>query len=234
MKHTISLKHKRLGRYIKDIIYGANDGIITTFAVVAGVVGATLGEVTIIILGLASLIADGFSMAVSSYLGSKSEKEFFRRERDVESWEFENVPEEEMSEMRFLLKELGYDEDDASNLAELLKKNKNFWLDIMMREELHLSFNKKQIPWKEALVTFVSFVVAGFVPIAPFLFFNADGAYLLMIAVIATAAALFAVGSMRTFITGERWFVSGIEMLIVGGIAATLAYAIGFFVRQII
>lgn len=234
MKQPISLKHKRLGRYIKDIIYGANDGIITTFAVVAGVAGATLGEVTIIILGLASLIADGFSMAVSSYLGSKSEKEFFRRERNVESWEFENVPEEEMSEMRFLLKELGYDREDANNLAELLKKNKNFWLDIMMREELNLSFNKKQVPWKEALATFVSFVVAGFVPIAPFLFLNVDGVYLLMIAVIATASALFAVGSMRTLITGGRWFVSGIEMLIVGGIAATLAYAIGFFVRQII
>lgn len=234
MKQPVSLKHKRFGRYIKDIVYGANDGIITTFAVVAGVAGATLGEITIIILGLASLIADGFSMAASSYLGSKSEKEFFRRERDVESWEFENVPEEEMSEMRFLLKGLGYNEDDANNLTELLKKNKNFWLDVMMREELHLSFNKKQVPWKEALATFIAFVVAGFVPIAPFLFLNADGIYLLTVAGIATAVALFAVGSMRTLITGERWFVSGIEMLIVGGIAATLAYAIGFLIRQII
>src|SRR3989344_6965769 len=106
-------QNKRLGRHIKDVIYGANDGIITTFAVVAGVAGASLSEITIIILGLASLFADGFSMAASSYLGSKSEKDFFRRERAVESWEFENVPEEEMAEMRSLLKERGYSENEA-------------------------------------------------------------------------------------------------------------------------
>ena len=233
MQQPTLLKHKRFGRYIKDIIYGANDGIITTFAVVAGVAGAALDEITIVVLGLASLIADGFSMAVSNYLGSQSEKEFFKRERDVESWEFENVPEEEMAEMRFLLQGLGYDKNDAHNLTELLKKNKNFWLDIMMREELHLSLNTKQVPWKGALATFVSFVIAGFIPIAPFLFFSVDGINLLLIAVSATALALFAVGSMRALITKEPWFISGAEMLIVGGIAAALAYTIGFLVRQI-
>ena len=225
-------QHKRLGRHIKDVIYGANDGIITTFAVVAGVAGASLSEITIIILGLASLFADGFSMAASSYLGSKSEKDFFRRA--VESWEFENVPEEEMAEMRSLLKERGYSENEADNLTNLLAKNKSFWLDVMMREELHLSPDKKQVPWKGALVTFISFIAAGFIPIAPFLFFSAYGVNLLLIAIIATAFALFAVGSMRTFITEKRWFVSGIEMLIVGGIAASLAYGIGNFISTLL
>src|SRR3989344_5803491 len=164
-------KHKNGGRHLKDIVYGANDGIITTFAVVAGVAGAGLEHVVVALLGLANLLADGFSMAASNYLGSKSEHDFALRERKTEEIELKETPEEERAEMFGYLRKKGYTKDDADLLVNLLVKKREFWLDIAMKEELGIEMpavgNK---PSRNALVTFFSFVCAGFVPLLPYFF----------------------------------------------------------------
>ncbi|MBI2035619.1 MAG: VIT1/CCC1 transporter family protein [Candidatus Liptonbacteria bacterium] len=219
--------------YIKDIIYAANDGIITTFAVVAGVVGASLPIATIIILGFANLLADGFSMAVSNYLGSRSERALIKTEERREEDEILRKPKYETEEVKSILVERGYAREDAEAMTRLISKNEKFWVDFMMKYELRLSRgNGSDI--KASLLTLISFIAAGSLPIMPFIVLNFVLSDLLMISTIATGIALFSVGAMRTIITRRNWFWSGLEMLFVGGLAAVIAYFIGSLISGII
>ena len=217
--------------HIKDIVYGASDGIITTFAIVAGVAGADLGSNAIIILGLANLAADGFSMAASNYLGSRSERQLMDNEHRVEQREIAEIPDEEQKEVRGIFLHYGYGASDAETLSELVKKNKRFWLDFMMRYEL--GFNPDQGDGRSsAFFTFAAFVCAGFLPLIPFIFFSSASIFIVSAA--ATALALFGVGALRYLVTGKHWFTSGLEMLFVGGIAASIAYALGLAISRIV
>lgn len=171
--------------YIKDIIYAANDGIITTFAVVAGVAGAGLSTAIVLILGIANLLADGFSMATSNYLGTKSEAEYL----------------------------------------ETLN-------DSLHKDGVYAHDNKLK-PLRVAVVTFFSFVVAGFLPILPYVIWG-GAENTLFISVAATVLALFFVGSCRSFYTKRQWLWSGLEMLFIGGIAALIAYIVGAFIKTFV
>ncbi len=228
------MRHKRGGKYVKDIVYGANDGIITTFAVVAGVMGGGLSEVTIILLGIANLLADGFSMAMSNYLGSKSETEFYEKERSTEEWEIENEREKEVKETEEFLMAKGYSFEDSHKFVELFSKNKELWADFMMKEELNLPYDEKKSYKISSSFTFVSFIGAGFIPILPFLMWSGDKGALFTSAIFFTGLALFFVGSLRTYFTGKNWAQAGAEMLIVGGIASAISYSVGALMRGII
>ena len=233
MEQAIAAKHRAGGAYLKDIVYGANDGIITTFAVVAGVAGASLDSNVVILLGIANLLADGFSMAASNYLGSKSERDFALRERRTEELELHHEPEEEYAEMTGFLRRRGYTKKDADALIPLLSKNKEFWLDIMTREELGVSPPQKDgQPLRAARATFFAFVLAGAVPLLPYVL-NLRGS-LFGFAVAGTAASLFIVGALRCLLTNQRWYKAGFEMLMVGGIAACIAYGMGYLVSSLI
>ena len=106
--NTESFHRTGVGGYLRDFVYGANDGIITTFAVVAGVAGANLSASVVLILGFANLLADGFSMAMSNYLGEKSNRDFVATERGREEWEVERLPEEEREEIRKIYRAKGF------------------------------------------------------------------------------------------------------------------------------
>lgn len=234
MEQAVVQKHRPGGAYLKDIVYGANDGIITTFAVVAGGAGANLDSTVVILLGIANLLADGFSMAASNYLGSKSELDYVMHERRTEELELHHEPEEEHAEMNGFLRRKGYTKKDAEALLPLLSKNKEFWLDIMTREELGLCPpHKDGQPRRSAIATFFAFVIAGAVPLAPYIFFI-RGASLFAYAILGTAASLFIVGALRSLLTNKRWYMAGSEMLLVGGIAACIAYGMGYTVSMLI
>jgi VIT1/CCC1 family predicted Fe2+/Mn2+ transporter len=156
--------------YLSDLIYGANDGIITTFAVVTGVTGAALESRIVVILGLANLIADGFSMGASNFLAIRSHQ--------------------------------------AVRVADGKKPSEPF-------------------PLRHAFATFAAFVVAGSVPLISYLLGFGSAAF--PIALGLTMFALFAVGAARSTVTDTRWWVAGLEMLVVGALAAAVAYFIGNF-----
>jgi len=233
MQHPSPTKHHTSGTYIKDIVYGANDGIITTFAVVAGVAGAGLEHSIVILLGLASLLADGFSMAASNYLGSKSEYDYALRERKTEERELHEEPEVEHAEMHGFLRRKGYTKKDAEELLPLLSKNKEFWLDVMMQEELGIAPpDTNGNPTRAATATFFAFITAGVVPLIPFFFITTGNTFAL--ASIFTVAILFIVGALRSLFTGQRWFLAGLEMLGIGGVAAVIAYGVGYGVSLVV
>jgi VIT1/CCC1 family predicted Fe2+/Mn2+ transporter len=220
-------------QYIGDMVYGGLDGIVTTFAIVSGVAGASLGSGIILVLGLANLLADGFSMAAGAFLALKSELEYYDREREREAWEVEHFPEGERAELLEIYKTKGYNDDDAETLVEIQAKNEAIWIDEMMIKELGMLRDERR-PVLSALATLGSFIVAGSVPLIVYLiglFVPIDSGTSFAIAACLSAAALFGLGAAKVLITERGWFRSGLEMLAVGGLAAGVAYVVGYLLR---
>ncbi|MBZ2174751.1 VIT1/CCC1 transporter family protein [Schnuerera sp. xch1] len=217
------------GKYIKSLVYGGLDGIITTFAVVAGVAGAALNTGIVLIMGFANLIADGLSMAIGDYLSTKAEVEYQQVERERETWEVEHYPEGEMQEMVEIYMAKGMSEEDAKQMMDILSKNKKAWIDVMMVEELGI-VEEEESPIRNALVTFFSFLVFGFIPLIAYVlssFIPDIGDSTFVLAIVLTGVTLFILGALKVKVTERNWFTSGLEMLVVGGIAAVAAYLIG-------
>uniref|UniRef100_UPI00257F30CC VIT1/CCC1 transporter family protein n=1 Tax=Salegentibacter sp. UBA1130 TaxID=1947451 RepID=UPI00257F30CC len=124
--------------YIGEFVYGGIDGAITTFAVVAGAEGASLGISVVIILGLANLIADGFSMSVGNFFSTKAEKDNFDKHKKVEYWEIENLREKEVQEIREIYTAKGFKGELLEQVVKVITANKDVWVDTMMKEELEM------------------------------------------------------------------------------------------------
>jgi VIT1/CCC1 family predicted Fe2+/Mn2+ transporter len=217
-------------QYIGDMVYGGLDGIVTTFAIVSGVAGANLGSGVILILGLANLLADGLSMAAGAYLSLKSELEYYAREREREEWEVEHFADGERAELLELYKARKFSDADAETLVAIYSQDKERWIDEMMVQELGLLADDRK-PLLSALATLASFIVAGSVPLLiylPGLFSRSASSPSFLVAGALSAAALFGLGAARVWITARGWFRSGLEMLAVGGLAAGVAYLIGY------
>jgi VIT1/CCC1 family predicted Fe2+/Mn2+ transporter len=216
---------------LKSAIYGGLDGTITTFAVVAGVTGAALSPAIILILGFANLIGDGISMAIGDYLSTKAENEYYLSEREREEWEVDTYPQGEKREMVEIYMQKGMSKSDADAMVKALSKHKKAWVDVMMLEELGMVKNEGS-PLKNALVTFASFAIFGFIPLAAYvfsLFFAQFAQDSFMLACALTALTLFMLGALKTKITGKNWAYCGAEMLAVGSLAAGAAYLVGVF-----
>jgi VIT1/CCC1 family predicted Fe2+/Mn2+ transporter len=219
--------------YVGNMVYGGLDGIVTTFAVVSGVAGAQLGNGVVLILGLANLFADGFSMAVGAYLSSKSEQEYYDREHQRENWEVEHFPEGERSELVEIYRSKGYSADDATQLVDIQAKNQELWVKTMMVEELGMMKGERN-PLTSALATLGSFILAGVLPLLVYLIglavrIPADVSFPISLAL--SAVALFALGAAKVLVTERNFLKSGLEMLIVGGAAASVAYVVGALLR---
>lgn len=227
-----SEKNHKLGRgkYIGDFVYGANDGIITTFAVVSGAMGGNLPGVVIIILGLANLIGDGISMGLSNFLSLRSENDFQKKQRAIEEWETVEFPKKEREEVEVVLKNWGISGETLEKATDVIISDKKRWVDFMMKEELGIVEDGVQFPWKNGAITTVAFMAAGALPLVPYIFgVSADLQFPISIG--ATALSLFSVGMARTFVTDAPRFRSGMEMLAVGSVAALASYFVGWAVR---
>jgi VIT1/CCC1 family predicted Fe2+/Mn2+ transporter len=217
------------GQYLKSLVYGGLDGIITTFAVVAGVAGASLSAGIVLILGFANLIGDGLSMAIGDYLSTKAENDYNRAEREREAWEVRNYPEGEKKELVEIYTDRGMDPEDARTVTDIIAKNEDAWINIMMVEELGIVEDSSS-PLKNALVTFASFSLFGFIPLAAFVvsrIFTLPSSMNFPLATLLTGATLFSLGALKTRFTTQNWCVGGLEMLVVGGLASGAAYVIG-------
>lgn len=214
---------------LRDFVYGAIDGTVTTFAVVAGVAGAGLATRVVLILGVANLAADGFSMAISNFLGARSEVQRHERIRRQEERHIAVVPAGEREEVRQLLGQLGLDHDQLDDAADAITHDPDRWIRFMMQIEHGLSASSAS-PTRAALATFVAFVTVGFVPLAPFVIDALPQASLaapFAWSAVMTVVAFFAVGVGKAMVVAHSWWRSGIETVVVGGTAAALAFAVG-------
>lgn len=215
-----------IGTYIHDIVYGGVDGIVTTFAVVSGAIGAGFDIKVIIVLGIANLIGDGTSMGLGSYLSVKSEIDHYKREEKQEYEEIKTMPEIETAEVREIYRKKGFTGSLLDQVVKVITSDDKRWVDTMMREELELQYDPEDKPWLHGLSTFGSFCLFGFIPLIPFVF-GIDHDIQFTSSIIGTLAALIALASLRFLITKERGFRGIIEITFVGTVCAAIAYGIG-------
>jgi VIT1/CCC1 family predicted Fe2+/Mn2+ transporter len=232
-EHTVEAIGARLSagpghNYLRDWIYGGIDGAVTTFAVVTGVVGAGLSPIVIVILGFANLIADGFSMAASNFLGTKAEHDDIRRIDAIERRHIEVDPEGEREEVRQIFARKGFTGADLDRVVELITSDREGWIQTMLTDEYGLPHSARS-PWWAAASTFSAFVVCGLVPLLPFLM-RVEAAF--WFSLFATAAVFFAIGSVKSRWSTTAWWRSGLATLIVGSVAAGLAYGVGLALQS--
>jgi VIT1/CCC1 family predicted Fe2+/Mn2+ transporter len=213
--------------YLRDWVYGGIDGAVTTFAVVAGVIGAKLSPYIIMILGIANLFADGFSMAASNYLGTKSEEDEYKFYKKYEERQIDRVPEGEREEIRQIFLERGFAGDFLEKLVALITSDRKLWVDTMLREEYGLPLVIRS-PYRAAFSTFISFLICGSVPLLPF---TLHVSHSFLFSTIATGLVFFVIGSLKSRWAIQKWWHSGLVTLGVGGMAAVLAYGVGLIFR---
>ncbi len=223
--------------YIAEFVYGAIDGSVTTFAVVAGSEGAHFDLGVVLILGIANLLADGFSMSVGSYLSAKSEKEQYEKHKRIEYWEVDNLPEVEKDEIREIYRAKGFEGEILEKIVEVITENKDRWVDIMMKEELEMMEPSKP-PLLSGLITFISFVLVGAIPllsyVIAFITGNKDATHLFMMSSIFTAISFLVIGLLKAKVNHTSIWKGIFETLLLGGIAAGISYGVGIFLRQFI
>lgn len=219
--------------YARDFVLGAIDGTVTTFAVVAGVAGAGLSSGVAIVLGLANLLADGFSMAVGVYLSTKTSHDVLAHARRTEERHIEEVPEGEREEIRQIFAGKGFDGAVLDEVVEVITSDRRRWVDTMLTDELGLPLELPS-PIRAGLSTFAAFVLAGAVPLAPFFVSGVaagDGTFLASAGL--TGTTFFLVGVAKGYVVRRNLWWSGGETLAVGGAAAALAYAVGLWLQSL-
>ncbi|MDE0593198.1 MAG: VIT1/CCC1 transporter family protein, partial [Dehalococcoidia bacterium] len=189
----------------------------------------------VVILGLANLFADGFSMAVSNFLGTKAEQQLLHMIRQEEENEIQLIPEGEREEIRQIYSAKGFEGELLEQVVEVITSNKQVWVDTMLLEEHGLLLDGPE-PKKAAWWTFIAFLVAGIVPIAPFIVnLMVDGGISapFLWSSIATAVTFFAIGVFKARVVGSSTVKAGLETVAVGGMAAVLAYGVGWLLRGV-
>ena len=215
--------------HLHDFIYGAIDGTVTTFAVVSGVAGANLDASIVIILGAANLVADGFSMAVSNFLGSRAVAQQRQLAVHGEERQIAASPEQERDAVRRIFEAKGFSGGDLDRVVDVITSDRRVWVETVMsgRDGLGLA---DPAPLRAAGATLVAFLTVGFLPLAAFVidalgWVEIEHAFAWSAAM--TALAFFGVGALKSRFVEQVWWRSGLETLAVGGLAAALAYGIG-------
>ena len=219
-------RHRQGGDVIRDIVYGALDGIVTTFAIVAGVAGAGLASGVVIVLGFANLIADGISMGFGAFLGSKSEQDFVRAEKHVLRKRIQDDPGKQREMLKDAYRAKGFVGPLLDQVADVLTSNEDRWVNDAAQEVLDLPHEEDLTPARDGVVTFISFIAAGFIPLLAYLLPIPEGLQF-RAAVVLVVLVLFGIGAARTRVTAEGFIRSGFEMLFTGALAAGAAYTIG-------
>mmetsp|Transcript_22508 Transcript_22508/g.35382 ORF Transcript_22508/g.35382 Transcript_22508/m.35382 type:complete len:275 (-) Transcript_22508:366-1190(-) len=235
--------HKGGGEYVKAMIFGGLDGILTSFAIVAGAVGGGLAWQSVLILGFSNILADALSMGVGEYLSSKAHNEYVLSEKKREEWELRNHKEGEIKEMIDIYVERGMGQADATQVVNTMAKYEAFFVNVMMAEELGMPANGQVADpadtVQEGLIMFAAFAVFGSMPllgycVVPALAPDASSSELFAVAVFVTLLFLFGLGAVKSHFSTKSWYCSGIETLLLGGCCAGIAYEIGNCVQSML
>ncbi len=219
-----------VGQYIHDIVYGANDGIVTTFAIVSGVTGAELSSHVVVIMGFANVLADGLSMGLGNYLSSRSKRDNYHRLYKEEAREIEEIPEIETEEIREIFRAKGFSGADLETVTKVITTDKKIWIDTMMREEHGLVSEDTDHAVFHGFTTFFAFIFFGSIPILPYLIPMRDSNRF-PITIVAAGIALLLVGLLRSWVTRERMLRGPLEILFIGAVCAVVAYFVGMALR---
>ena len=221
--------HTPRGRVIRELVFGANDGLVTTIGFLAGVTGALADRRTILIATGAEIVAGTISMAAGAYISTKSQRDFFETEIAREKWEMEHMPEMEKQEIRDIYTDLGFEPDEVEMIVRRVTSDKDLWLRFMMREELGIIQEQFDDPIRSGALMGGAFIVGALPPLIPYLLIPTVGRAF-GVAIIVALVTLFAIGVGRTRVTKGGWMKSGLEIMILGSLAALIGYGLGTLV----
>ena len=216
--------------YLRDWVYGGIDGSVTTFAVVTGVVGANLSPVVILILGIANLVADGFSMAASNFVGTRTEGQEMETLRIRERRHIAVDPDGEREEVRQIFAGKGFEGEELESVVNVITSDEDRWIEFMLTEEYGMPSQLRSAS-AAAFSTFLSFLICGLVPLLPFLL-GFPSSFTVSLA--ATLVTFFLIGSVKSRWLHMSWWHAGFETLLIGGTAAGLAYGAGVLIARLV
>jgi VIT1/CCC1 family predicted Fe2+/Mn2+ transporter len=214
---------------IRELVFGAQDGLVSTLAVVATVAGASSDNLAVLVAGFAAALAGVFSMAIGEYMGSKSQAEIFAHQIADEREEIADRPFEAEAEVAYLFREEGMPDEDAWQVAGIIARSPDSLLATMVSKELGLAHDEQDdtagSPLRGALVMGASFAVGAAFPVAPFIFL--EGLPALTVATVLTGLVLFCIGAVKARWTQRFWLWSGLEILALAAVAGVAGYLLG-------
>jgi VIT1/CCC1 family predicted Fe2+/Mn2+ transporter len=218
-------EHTHAGVSVRDVVLGVSDGLTVPFALAAGLSGAVTSNFIVFLAGVAEMLAGGIAMGLGGYLSEKSHAEIYRKEREREHREVDQVPEVEKREVRDIWKARGYTGEELDRLVETVIKDRHRWVDFMMREELGLMEPAPGAAYKTSLTIGLSYIAGAMVPLFPFLL-PLSITRALLLSSVTTLTALFLVGIFKSRFTGGSPWRSGLETLLIGAASAGAAYVL--------
>ncbi len=220
-------RHKSVGgNALRAAVLGSNDGLVSNMSLVMGVAGAAVSNNTILLTGIAGLMAGAISMALGEWLSVQSSRELNQRQIELETEELEASPEEEKKELVLLYQAKGMSIDEAQNLADKAFENPQTAIDAIIKEELGI--DKEELggsAWEAAIASFVLFAIGAIIPLYPFMILEGKSAILLSL--VSSVIGLFAIGAAITLLTGKGILFSGFRQVAFGLAAAAVTYGIG-------
>jgi vacuolar iron transporter family protein len=218
-------QHFKASASVRDVVIGMSDGLTVPFALAAGISGAIAASPIVVTAGIAELAAGGISMGLGGYLAARTDAEHYESEQRREQSEVEHIPDEERTEVLSILRGYGLDDDDARKATDGITADRKRWIDFMMRFELGLEEPDRQRAPVSALTIGGSYVVGGLVPLLPYMLVPGSRPALYVSSIV-TLVALFIFGAVKGAMTGVSWFRSAVQTVIIGGVAATVAFLI--------
>ena len=214
------------GGWLRPAVFGANDGLVSNFALMAGVAGGTSGRTAVVVAGLAGLVAGAFSMAAGEWVSVRTQAELVEAEIAVERRELAERPEAELAELTATFVRRGVDPDLAAQVARQLSRDPDEALEVHSLAELGTLPGAQPSPWVAAGSSLLSFTFGAFIPLLPYVF----GAQTLVPAAVLAVVGLFGVGALASRVTNRTWWFSGTRQLLIGSAAAAVTYGVGTLV----
>src|SRR3990167_9354506 len=223
-------QHPTSGEFLRDIVFGANDGVVTAVGFLVGISGSVANQTIVVIAGVLTIIAGSASMALGNYLGVKSQKEFYEQMEKIEKWEMEHKPDVERDEIREIYTNYGFDKATVETLTKKVTSNNELWLKVMMRDELGFSEQEKGKPVVSGIFMGIAYLAGGIPPLLPYILFKPLTRALIMSVIV----AVFVMGTIGFF----RWFLNKgsftgkvAETITIGLLAAAVGFVAGEALR---
>lgn len=223
------LKNRHNPDYLKDTLLGGIDGGISTFAIVAGTIGGGFPAIVALALGIASLVADGLSMAASNFQATKSLGDKLTQIRKDEAFQIEQLPEGEKEEVRLIFAEKGFEGDLLDQIVAVITKDKKRWIDTMVQEEFGMPL-KAPNPYIAAVMTYMAFLIVGLIPLLPFFWAVENLTLTFVTSCTLTGIAFVIVGILKGLYLKSSLIKEAVEVLVLGSVAAVSSYYISHWI----
>jgi vacuolar iron transporter family protein len=223
--HLHHEEHLQSSNLLRDIVIGMSDGLTVPFALAAGLSGAVDSTSLIVLAGVAEIAAGSIAMGLGGFLAGKTEQDHYNSELKREYWEVDNLPDKEEEEVKDFFSSLGLSKEVQNNAVAELTKDKDRWVDFMMKYELNLDKPDPKRARKSAFNIGVSYIVGGLVPLSPY-FFVTSTQQGLIISIIITLICLYVFGFFKSRITGVNQITGGLKIMLIGALAAGVAFVV--------